>query len=226
MSVPVDANTTDPNLVLPDKSILYQIAGASYADNYTGVVEGFSLLKQTPTLKFFKKDDYPVIVVGVRGTADFTDLQAWLPVVLDRIIETERYGVDTQTLTQFQSDYRPSLYYYYATGHSLAGVIIDEWLKQGLVLKSRTYNPAIQLKDLNNTSLDNYRVYASGDPLYKMFGQRSKGRIEVRKSRQPFGWEQAKHFFFSPLYYFGKDTLREHNLNNTVFIGGVRRQET
>jgi hypothetical protein len=222
----VDVNTQDPNLVIPDKSILFQIAGASYADDFTGEVEGFSLLKQTPTLKFFKKEDYPVIVVGVRGTADFDDLQAWLPTVLDKIIDTERYTRDTAVLKHFQEDFRPTLFYYYAVGHSLAGVIIDEWLKAGLILKARTYNPAIQPNDLSNTSINNYRVYASGDPLYKLFGKRAKKAPEVRQSKRPFGWEQAKHFFLSPLYYFGKDTLREHNLKNQVFIGGrYRRQE-
>jgi hypothetical protein len=218
----VDANTQDPNLVIPDKSILYQIAGASYADDFTGNVDGFSLLKQTPTLKIFKKDDYPVIVVGVRGTADFQDLQAWLPVILDTIIDTDRYKQDTAVLKDFQSDYRPTLFYYYAVGHSLAGVIIDEWLKSGLVLKGRTYNPAIQLKDLQNTSINNDRVYASGDPLYKMFGKRAKKKPEVRQSQTVFGWDQAKQFALSPLYYFGKDTLREHTWRNPVFHGGAR----
>jgi len=216
----VDVNTTDPNLQIPDKSVLYEMAGASYADNYTGNIDGFSLLKQTPTLKFFKKNDYPVIVVSVRGTADFQDFQAWLPVVLDKIATTQRYLKDTAILQQFQADYLPTHYYYYATGHSLGGTIIDEWLKAGMILKARTYNPAIQEGDLNNASLDNYRVYSSSDPLYGLFGKRSKGKIEVRQSQHPFGIEQAKHFFLSPLYYFGKDALREHNLNNVVFHGG------
>lgn len=216
----VDVNTTDPNLQIPDKSVLYEMAGASYADNYTGNIDGFSMLNQTPTLKFFKKNDYPVIVVAVRGTADFQDFQAWLPIVLDKIATTQRYLKDTGILEHFQQDYLPSHFYYYATGHSLGGVIIDEWLKRGLILKARTYNPAIQQGDLNNTSLDNYRVYATGDPLYGIFGRRAKKAPEVRQSQHPFGWEQGKQFLLSPLYYFGKDALREHNLNNIVFHGG------
>ena len=182
--------------------------------------------------KFFKKDDYPVIVVAVRGTADFTDLQAWLPVVLDKIAGTQRYIQDTQVLTDFQQDYLPTQYYYYATGHSLAGVIIDEWLKKGLILSARTYNPAIQEQDNADTTIDNYRVYATGDPLYKMFGRRSLAsgtRGEVRQSNQPFGWDQAKQFALSPIFYFGKDILREHTWRNPVFQGGyarsIRRQE-
>jgi hypothetical protein len=216
----VNANTTDPNLQIPDKSILYQIAGSAYDSNFTDTIEGFTLLKQTPTLKFFKKIDYPVIVVGVRGTADLTDFQAWLPVVLNKIAGTERYATDTAVLTDFQQDYLPNLYYYYATGHSIAGVIIDEWLKRGYILGARTYNPAIQEADLVRPDLNNYRVYSSTDPLYRMFGSRAKIRPEVRKSINQFGTEQAKQFFLSPLYYFGKDTLREHSIRNPVFIGG------
>ena len=221
----VDANTTDPNLQIPDKSFLYEIAGSAYADNFTGNIDGFSLLKQTPTLKFFKKDDFPVIVIGVRGTADFQDFLAWLPIVLDKIIETQRYTTDTQDLLHFQQDYKPFQYYYYATGHSLGGVIIDEWLRAGYILSARTYNPAIQQKDIPDTTLNNYRVYASGDPLYKMFGKRAQKSPEVRQSHFVFGKDQAKHFLFSPLYYFGKDALREHNIKNEVFHGGVRFQE-
>lgn len=217
---------TDPNLQIPDKSVLYEIAGASYAPDFTGNIDGFSLLKQTPTLKFFKKDNYPVIVVGVRGTKDFNDFKAWLPVVLDKIIDTQRYEDDTQVLLEFQEDYLPSQYYYYAAAHSLGGVIVDEWIKAGLIRQARTYNPAVQEKDINAPVSANYRVYASGDPLYALFGKRLKSQPEVRQSPLVFGAEQAKHFFFSPLYYFGKDYLREHNLQNEVFKGGLmRRQE-
>ncbi len=219
----VDANTTDPNLQIPDKSILYQIAGASYAENFDGNIDGFTLLKQTPTIKIFKKIDYPVIVVGVRGTADFQDFMAWIPVVLNTIRDTERYKIDTDYLLHFQQDYVPSQFYYYGTGHSLAGVLFDEWLKAGLILKARTYNPAIQEGDIENAGIDNYRVYSDGDPLYNMFGKRAKRAPEVRKSSKPFGMQQVAQFSFSPLYWFGKDILREHSWRNAVFQGGRGR---
>lgn len=216
----VNPNTTDPNLQIPDKSILYQIAGSAYSPDFNDVIEGFTLLKQTPTLKFFKKVDYPVIVVGVRGTADLTDFQAWLPVVLNKIAGTERYTTDTAVLTDFQQDYLPNLYYYYATGHSIAGVIIDEWLKRGLILGARTYNPAIQEGDLQRADINNYRVYVNTDPLYRMFGRRATRTPEVRESKLNFGLDQAKQFFLSPLYYWGKDTMREHSIRNPTFFGG------
>jgi len=222
----VDVNTTDPNLQLPDKALLYEIAGSSYADNYTGNIDGWSLLKQTPTLKFFKKEDYPVIVVGVRGTADFDDFAAWLPVVLDNIIDTQRYKKDTAVLLDFQRDYIPTQFYYYATGHSLAGAIIDDWLHAGLILKARTYNPAIQLKDVDDASLDNYRVYASGDPLYKLFGARAlkKGtKGEVRQSSSFIDFRTPLSVV--PAFLFGKDMLNEHTWRNPLFNGG-RIQES
>jgi hypothetical protein len=221
----VDANTPDPNLQIPDKSILYQIAGSAYAENFDGNVDGFTLLKQTPTLKIFKKIDYPVIVLGVRGTADFQDFMAWLPVVLNTIRDTDRYKKDTDFLLHFQQDYVPSQFYYYGTGHSIAGTILDEWLKAGLILKARTYNPAIQEGDLANASINNDRIYADLDPLYNMFGRRAKRAPEVRKSTKPFGMKQVAQFSFSPLYWFGKDILREHSWRNEVFQGGIRRQE-
>jgi len=221
----VDANTPDTNLQIPDKSILYQIANSAYAENFDGGIDGFTLLKQSPTLKIFKKIDYPVIVLGSRGTADFNDFLAWLPVVLNTIRDTDRYKMDTNNLLNFQKDYVPSLFYYYGTGHSIAGPILDEWLKAGLILKARTYNPAIQEKDLSNTSVNNDRIYSDLDPLYSMFGKRARKTPEVRKSTRPFGMRELGRFSFSPFYWFGKDILREHSIANDVFKGGVRRQE-
>jgi len=74
-------------------------------------------------------------------------------------------------------------------------VIIDEWLKRGLILGARTYNPAIQEGDLQRQDINNYRVYSNSDPLYRMFGRRAKSAPEVRQSKLSFGSDQLKQFF-------------------------------
>jgi hypothetical protein len=58
-----------------------------------------------------------------------------------------------------------------------------------------------------------------------LFGKRAKKAPEVRKSSRPFGMKELGRFSFSPLYWFGKDVLREHSIRNEIFHGGIRRQE-
>jgi len=198
------------NTSIPDKSILKQMADASYQNNYSDNIDGFDLVEQTDTLKFFKSTYQPFIVVSVRGTADFQDFQAWIPSAINNIQNTERYKIDLQEMLSFQQEYPLTSYTYYATGHSLAGAIIDNWLKMGLVSEARTYNPAIAYTDLLDTSINNYRVYSDGDPLYNIMGRFAKGRKEVRKYTVPnVSWWNVKDRI-----------LKQHTLQNPIFKGG------
>jgi hypothetical protein len=198
------------NTSIPDKSILKQMADASYQNNYSDNIDGFDLVEQTDTLKFFKSTYQPFIVVSVRGTADFQDFQAWIPSAINNIQNTERYKIDLQEMLSFQQEYPLTSYTYYATGHSLAGAIIDNWLKMGLVSEARTYNPAIAYTDLLDTSINNYRVYSDGDPLYNIMGRFAKGKKEVRKYTVPnVSWWNVKDRI-----------LKQHTLQNPIFKGG------
>lgn len=198
------------NTSIPDKAILKDMADASYQNNYSDNIDGFDLIKQTDTLKFFKSTYQPFIVVSVRGTADFQDFQAWIPSSLNIIQDTERYKIDTNELLNIQHQYPQSAYTYYATGHSLAGTIIDKWLKLGYITEARTYNPAISLEDLQNPSINNYRVYSDGDPLYNIMGRYAKGRKEVREYKVPnVKW-----------WNFKDRILQQHSLENPIFKGG------
>jgi|688.fasta_scaffold04419_8 hypothetical protein len=198
------------NTTIPDKSILKQMADASYQNNYSDNIDGFDLVEQTDTLKFFKSNYQPFIVVSVRGTADFQDIQAWIPTAINQIQNTERYKIDTTELLSFQEKYPLTSHTYYATGHSLAGAIIDNWLKMGVVSEARTYNPAIAYTDLLNTNINNYRVYSDGDPLYNIMGRFAKGKKEVRKYTVPnVSW-----------WNFKDRILKQHTLQNPIFKGG------
>jgi len=198
------------NTSIPDKAILKQMADASYQNNYSDNIDGFDLVKQTPTLKFFKSTYQPFLVVSVRGTADFQDLQAWIPSAINNIQNTERYNIDTAELLNFQQDSPQSAYTYYAVGHSLAGTIIDSWLKLGYITEARTYNPAVSYTDMNNADINNYRVYSDGDPLYNIMGRFVKGRKEVRKYTVPnVKWWNVKDRI-----------LKQHTLQNPIFKGG------
>lgn len=195
---------------LPDKAILKAMADASYINNFSNEIDGFKLISQTPTLKFFQSNYSNFFVVAVRGTASFQDLQAWIPVAINTIQQTERYKMDTNELLDFQKTYPLNSYTYYATGHSLAGTIIDQWLKLGIIEEARTYNPAIAYMDINNDNIKNYRVYSDGDPLYNIMGRFVKGQKEVRNYTVPdVNW-----------WNFKDRILKQHNLQNPIFNGG------
>lgn len=198
------------NTNIPDKSVLKDMADASYQNNYSDNIDGFKLVKQTDTLKYFQSTYQPLIVVSVRGTADFQDLQAWIPSAINNIQNTERYNIDTEDLLNFQQQNPTNVYTYYAVGHSLAGAIIDAWLKAGYITEARTYNPAVSYTDLTNTDINNYRVYSDGDPLYNIMGRFVKGKKEVRNYVVPnVKWWNIKDRI-----------LKQHTLQNPIFKGG------
>lgn len=198
------------NSNIPDKAVLKQMADASYQNNYSDTIDGFNLVEQTDTLKFFQSTSQPIIVVAVRGTADFQDFQAWIPSAINNIQNTERYNIDTNELMKFQEKYPQPPYTYYAVGHSLAGAIIDSWLKLGYITQARTYNPAVSYTDLNNENINNYRVYSDGDPLYNIMGRFVKGNKEVRNYTVPnVRWWNVKDRI-----------LKQHTLQNPIFKGG------
>lgn len=208
------------NTTIPDKAILKQMADASYTNNYSDDIDGFNLIDQTQTLKFFKSTYQPFIVVAVRGTADFQDLKAWLPTAVNQIQNTERYKIDTEKLLSIQQQYPLSSYTYYAVGHSLAGAIIDKWLKLGLITEARTYNPAIAYTDLRDNNINNTRIYSDGDPLYNIMGRFATGKKEVRNYTVPVETKDIGRFAFLPLLTYKDRILKQHTLQNPIFKGG------
>ena len=209
---------------LPDKSILKDIADNSYKGTSDDMkdIPGFTLKLKTPTLVIYQKDGDNVMVIGVRGTADFRDFRAWFSTAFNVIPDSERFKEDIAEVAKFQQQYPLSAYTYYATGHSLGGTLIDELIKKGMVKEARTYNPAIETDDIPNVALSqkNHRIYADGDPLYLLQG-RYDNPTEVRKS---YKYYPSSAYDFVP----GYDKYKQHVLANPVFVGGAddeRRNE-
>jgi hypothetical protein len=169
---------------------------------------------KTPTLVIYQKDTENMMVIGVRGTADFRDFKAWFSTAFNVIPDSQRFKEDIQTISDFQQKYPVNTYTYYATGHSLGGTLIDELIKKGMVKEARTYNPAIETSDIPDVALSkkNHRIYADGDPLYLLQG-RFDNPTEVRKSYK---------YYPSSMYDFvpGYDKYKQHVLANPVFVGG------
>lgn len=202
---------------LPDKSILKDIADNSYKGTSDDMkdIPGFTLKLKTPTLVIYQKDGDNVMVIGVRGTADFRDFRAWFSTAFNVIPDSERFQEDIAEVSKFQQQYPLSAYTYYATGHSLGGTLIDELIKKGMVKEARTYNPAIETDDIPNVALSqkNHRIYADGDPLYLLQG-RYDNPTEVRKS---YKYYPSSAYDFVP----GYDKYKQHVLANPVFVGGA-----
>jgi len=207
---------TQENTGIPDKAILKTIADNSYkaTSDEMAPVPGFTLKEKTPTLVFYQKDGENIMVIGVRGTADFRDFRAWFSTAFSVIPDSQRFKEDLATITEFQQRFPVSSFTYYATGHSLGGTLIDELIKRGMVKEARTYNPAIETSDIPNVELSkkNKRIYADGDPLYLLQG-RYDNPTEVRPS--------YKYYPSSVMDYVpGYDKYKQHVLANPVFTGG------
>ena len=220
--IPAPSYTPDPTPPpieggLPDKSILKDIADNSYKATSDDMkdIPGFTLKLKTPTLVIYQKDTENMMVIGVRGTADFRDFKAWFSTAFNVIPDSQRFKEDIQTISDFQQKYPVNTYTYYATGHSLGGTLIDELIKKGMVKEARTYNPAIETSDIPDVALSqkNHRIYADGDPLYLLQG-RFDNPTEVRKSYK---------YYPSSMYDFvpGYDKYKQHILANPVFVGGM-----
>ena len=202
---------------IPSKRALYDMERASYRtptrDDFKPDVTGWTGVLKTPTLHIFKPvDGAKVFVVAIRGTVDFTDFKAWLPTIWNGLEQTNRWAKNYNVLAQFQEAYPTTDYTYYGVGHSLGGEILDQFIKRGMIKAGISYNPAIQTGDIRDADLakKNYRIYASGDPLYKIMGQFDHPS-EVRLS--PSSWADL----FKPFLWTGYQQLL---LDNPVFEGG------
>jgi hypothetical protein len=173
---------------LPPKDILHQIAKATYQTNAPKTIGPFALVKETPTLKFYRAND--TIVVGIRGTnpTDTSDLKADLTIPFNGLANSARFKKDVADIKSAYSAFHPDEYDYYGVGHSLGGAIMDELIEMGLLDEGVSYNGAVQPKHQSNTK--NQRNYHSGDLLYQTMGRSTKNHV-VRESKPQSFWERA-----------------------------------
>ena len=200
-----------------DLRFLQQMTKQSYnLENPQEWINGWTLKRWTPTMKFWMKGKS--VIVGVRGTKTTEDVMTWGTIPLNRLDTTGVYKRDKAELEQFQEQYLPSEYTYYAVGHSLGGAIIDNFIRAGLIKEAVTYNPAIQTKDIN-AGLPNRRIYYGNDPLYRLMGWWDR-KSEHRKPEDK-SWADFLYSFTAP--GMASEALSAHNLKNFNFTGGVKR---
>jgi hypothetical protein len=221
--VPPSPALAVPTPTLPPLSVLKKMADISYEKvvQPNTIPEGYTLVQHNDTLKFFKSNTSPMFVVGIRGTADARDLRADALILLNKAEGSARYKEDLETLKQFQQKYPKSQYTYYGVGHSYGGFELDGFIKAGLIEKGVSYNPAIAQEDFKNADLSNknYRIYSSGDPLYKLMGQFDAPK-EVRNPA-PQSWTERLAGLI-PVDGIGYNSYKQHSLDNPIFSGGRR----
>jgi hypothetical protein len=202
-----------------DKSILKKVVDSTYRDPADLSSVGYQFLSNyaTPTIKPYLNEANKTIIVGIRGTYDVRDLVADTAFLTNKLQETARFKDDQQALERLQSAYNPETYSYYGVAHSLGGGILDQFIKLGKIKAGRSYNPAIQIEDINNKDLSdkNYRVYNDQDLLYKIFGSKAEG-AEVRQGKSA-GWLDS---ILSPLPISAYQYYKHHTIQNPVFDGG------
>ena len=198
---------------MPDElKVLQVIAKQSY--NLTDPiqnVDGWELVRWTPTMKFYMKGQD--VIVGVRGTKTQEDVGTWYTIPFDQLSTTGVYQRDEAELRAFQQDYPPEYYNYYAVGHSLGGAIIDNLIRRGLIQEATSYNPAIEYSDVNG-GLPHRRIYYGNDPLYRIMGWWDR-KSEHRDSKYGQWVDVLTAFSPIPSAILG---LEAHNLKN--FTGG------
>lgn len=171
------------------------------------------LIDSTPTIKFYQAPDGS-IVIGVRGTKDTTDIKADALIPTNRLETSTRFKKDLKDIQAFQKA-NPN-HDYYATGHSLGGAIVDLLLEKGLVKSARTYNPAIETRNLTNENIQNDRVFAENDALYALAKRFLTKVPEIRQAnRQGVINQLAPWLGYLGLAY---DKLQGHKLG--TFTGG------
>jgi hypothetical protein len=198
---------------LPGLSTLQKIAVQSYKLDALNDVDGWILVEETPTLKFYMKG--LDTVVGIRGTKDSADASADAMLSTGQLESSNRFKEDLKVMTDYANTHKSTNIF--GVGHSLGGAILDSFLKKGLIKEGVSYNPAVQPQDVWSI-LPNRRIYMSGDPLYAIFGKVLRQRPEVRKSNTSFLTNLAR---FSPIGIAAtsQEYLKSHGLKQ--FEGGV-----
>ena len=159
-----------PNALLPSPKDMLDMTIQSYKDPGESV-GNYQLVVDNPTYKFFIGGS--VLIIAVRGTQEFRDVRAWLPVARGDVINTERVSSDLRDIETSLLNYKD--YTIFGTGHSLAGIILDKLLDKKLILQAVSFNPAIEKADLLNN--DNLRYYLEQDPLFNIMGHFANNTI-------------------------------------------------
>jgi len=188
---------------MPPKPVVIKLVEASYAKTPPAEIDGWSLIRSSPTVKFYKKLN--TIIVAIRGTADLRDVSSWYNIANGTLNSTGRVKEDEAEISMMKKQYPTAQFY--GVGHSAGGSSLDVMIAKGYIISGVSYNPAVEKQYFNSTK--NYRIYMENDPLYNLIGKYAK-LGEVRKQRSTSGLDTVA----------GVQSVKAHLLSN--FVGGAR----
>jgi hypothetical protein len=165
-------------MAAPPEKVFFDVAEGSYSTNPARNVDGFKLLRDSPTMDAYIQSG--AILLGVRGTklSDFDDVKADAALPLNQLTSTTRYQRDKQFVASIVKQYPPSFYAYYLSGHSLGGAIETQLKRDFPFMKYAVeFNPAFQPKDFSDPVPGIKRIYTSTDFLYKSGGKNLPGVV-------------------------------------------------
>jgi len=200
----------------------YLAVDSAYEKRAKPNVNGFDLIFDGETIDAFLNKKTKEIIVGIRGTSNMEDVKADVNLVANRLAQTSRYAKDLIQFKQLVRTYPPSDYTYHLNSHSLGGAVARQLIRDYPFIKSSVgFNPAKQIKDLNEFESRNMDYYINKDPLYNTFGRFSKDNKKVfeYKPKRPsgfFGWLRQKA---TPT------VINAHKLENFKPIVGAGLQE-
>jgi hypothetical protein len=147
--------------MLEGNAVFKRIAEEAYKSDPAQEVNGFKLIASSPTLKFYA--DGPDVIVGIRGTQDFTDAKADAAIVVGDLENSQRFKTDLAFFQKVKADNPDKVFY--GAGHSLGGAILDVFISKGLIRSGKSINAALQL---GKEETANERIYNRGDALYML----------------------------------------------------------
>ena len=163
-----------------NERLLFDIAKGSYSTNPAKEIDGFRLIRDTPTMDAYIGKN--AIILGVRGTklSDFDDIKADASLPFNRLENTNRYAKDKAFVKSVVRQYPPQMYSYYLSGHSLGGAIETQLKRDFPFMRYAVeFNPAFQPKDLTSPVPGIKRIYTSTDFLYNLGGRFFKDNVVV-----------------------------------------------
>jgi len=158
-------------------AIFRRIADEAYKSNPAQEIDGFKLIASSPTLKFYVNGSD--VIVGIRGTQDFTDAKADAAIVVGALENSQRFKTDLAFMQKIVSENPGKTFY--GAGHSLGGAILDLFISKRLIKSGKSFNAALQL---GKEETANQRIYNSGDALYKLSRPFLKQQLQV-ETRTP-----------------------------------------
>lgn len=164
----------------PSDKVFLDVSTQAYRTNPASTLDGFVLLRHTPTMNAYINNKQKVIILGVRGTEvkESEDLKADLSLPFNQLTSTTRYIKDADFVRGVLRDF-PN-FQIFLTGHSLGGAIDTQLKREFPRLRDAVeFNPAFQSKDLVFQPPGIKRFYISTDPLYRLGGRLFHGNVVV-----------------------------------------------